>query len=88
MALVTRPRIDPAGGPEPGSHNFFRGGPLEIYDVETRNAIAAVPELINTELATEVWEAGLAATSQGRPVWVHGDVAAGTCWSRMAGLRR
>src|ERR687894_996870 len=25
-------RIDPAGGPHPGRHNFFRGGPLTVYD--------------------------------------------------------
>jgi aminoglycoside phosphotransferase (APT) family kinase protein len=74
--LVCLQRIDPAGGPPPGPHNFFRGGPLETYDVETRNAIATVPEL-NTKLATEVWETALAATWRGHPVWVHGDVAAG-----------
>jgi aminoglycoside phosphotransferase (APT) family kinase protein len=50
---------------------------LETYDAETRNAIAAVSELIDGELATAVWEAGLAARWQGAPVWVHGDVAAG-----------
>jgi aminoglycoside phosphotransferase (APT) family kinase protein len=75
--LVCLQRIDPTGGPPPGPHNFFRGGPLETYDAETRNAIAAVQELINAELATEVWEAAVAATWQEAPVWVHGDVAAG-----------
>ena len=34
-------------------------------------------ELINAELATEVWDAALAGTWHGAPVWVHGDVAAG-----------
>jgi aminoglycoside phosphotransferase (APT) family kinase protein len=75
--LVHLQRIDATGGPPPGPHNFFRGGPLETYDVETRDAIAAVRELINAELATEVWEAGLATIWQDPPVWVHGDVAAG-----------
>jgi Phosphotransferase enzyme family len=28
-------RVDPAGGPPPGPHNFFRGGPLAVYDGET-----------------------------------------------------
>jgi aminoglycoside phosphotransferase (APT) family kinase protein len=65
------------GGPPPGPHNFFRGGPLETYDSETRRAIAAAQDLIDTELATAVWEDSLAATWHGRPVWVHGDVAAG-----------
>jgi aminoglycoside phosphotransferase (APT) family kinase protein len=70
-------QIDATDGPAAGPHNFFRGGPLETYDAETRNAIAAVGDRIDAELATEVWEAGLAATWQGTPVWVHGDVAAG-----------
>jgi aminoglycoside phosphotransferase (APT) family kinase protein len=75
--LVCLQRIHATGGPPPGPHNFFRGGPLETYDAETRNAIAAVSELIDAEHATAVWEAGLAATWHGGPVWVHGDVAAG-----------
>ena len=69
-------RIDPAGGPPPGKHNFFRGGPLSTYDVETRNAIAALDKEIDTQGANEVWEAGLAATWNGSTVWVHGDVNA------------
>jgi aminoglycoside phosphotransferase (APT) family kinase protein len=68
--------IDPAGGPEPGAHNSFRGGPLAVYDRETRAAIAALKEEIDAEAATEVWEAALAATWHGPPVWIHGDVAA------------
>lgn len=32
--LVALQRIDPAGGPAPGQHNFFRGGPLSVYDGE------------------------------------------------------
>jgi aminoglycoside phosphotransferase (APT) family kinase protein len=75
--LVCLQRIDATEGPAPGRHNFFRGGPLETYDAETRNAISAVRELINAELAIEVWETALATTWHGLPVWVHGDVAAG-----------
>jgi aminoglycoside phosphotransferase (APT) family kinase protein len=33
--LVVLQRIDPAGGPPPGPHNFFRGGSLAVYDSET-----------------------------------------------------
>ena len=40
--LIALYRIDPAGGPPPGRHNFFRGGPLTVYDGETRQAIAAL----------------------------------------------
>lgn len=75
--LVCLQQIDPTGGPRPGPHNFFRGGPLETYDSETRRAIAAAQDLIDSELARAVWENALAATWHGRHVWVHGDVAAG-----------
>src|SRR5215210_8300679 len=40
--LTALQRIDPAGGPPPGRHNFFRGGPLTVYDAETRQALAAL----------------------------------------------
>jgi aminoglycoside phosphotransferase (APT) family kinase protein len=68
-------RIDPAGGPRPGEHNFFRGGPLAVYDSETRNAIAALDGEVDTGLAAEVWAAALSAPWSGPPVWVHGDVS-------------
>ncbi len=75
--LTCLQRIDPTGGPPPGRHNFFRGGPLDTYDAETRQAIAAVGDRIDAELATAVWKTALAAIWHGPPVWVHGDVAAG-----------
>ena len=43
-------RIDPSGGPPPGMHNFFRGGPLTTYDAETRNAIADLCDEIDTHI--------------------------------------
>jgi len=67
-------RIDPAGGPPPGPHNFFRGGPLAVYDGETREALDALKGHIDTVLAAEVWQAALEAAWQGPPVWFHGDV--------------
>ena len=68
--------IDSARGPAPGTHNFWRGGPLTTYDDETREAISALRGEIDTDGATGVWEAALAATWHGPPVWIHGDVAA------------
>jgi len=75
--LASLQQIDPAGGPPPGQHNFFRGGPLETYDAETRSAITALDDQIATETATAAWETALAATWHGSPVWFHGDVSAG-----------
>jgi aminoglycoside phosphotransferase (APT) family kinase protein len=70
-------RLDPTGGPPPGGHNFFRGGPLRVYDAETRQALAALEGRIDSDTAGAVWEAALAATWCGPPVWFHGDVAWG-----------
>ena len=67
-------QIDPAGGPSPGRHNFFRGGPLATYDQETRDAISSLRGKIDTEAAMEVWEIALNSAWNKTPVWVHGDV--------------
>lgn len=75
--LIALKRIEPTGGPSPGQHNFFRGGPLTVYDGETRQAITALGSRIDASAASAVWEAALAATWQGPPVWFHGDVASG-----------
>lgn len=75
--LVALQRIDATGGPAPGQHNFFRGGPLSVYDSETRKAIAALDGKIDTGTASAVWEAALASTWHGAPVWFHGDVSWG-----------
>jgi aminoglycoside phosphotransferase (APT) family kinase protein len=75
--LVALQRIDCAGGPPPGRHNFFRGGPLTTYDAETLHAISALDREIDADTATDVWELAVAAAWDGPPVWVHGDVSAG-----------
>lgn len=73
--LVALRRIDPAGGPPAGPHSFFRGASLAVYDDQTRQAIGALGERIDAVAATQIWEAVLAASYQGEPVWFHGDVA-------------
>ena len=75
--LVALYQIDPAGGPGPGTHNFFRGGPVAVYDGETQDALAALQGQIDTALAAEVWQAALRAGRQEPPVWFHGDAQPG-----------
>lgn len=75
--LVALQRIDTAGGPPPGPHNFFRGGSLTIYDGEVRQAIKVLKGKIDTDAVIAVWKAALAATWHNSPVWIHGDVSAG-----------
>jgi len=75
--LTALQSIDATGGPPPGPHSFYRGGPLTVYDAETRQALATLDGRIDVDAASGVWEAALNATWQNPPVWVHGDVAAG-----------
>ena len=75
--LTALQRIDPHDGPPPGPHNFYRGGPLTVYDSETRHAIAVLAGQIDATAVTAVWDAALRAAWAGPPVWLHGDVAAG-----------
>jgi len=70
-------RIDPKDGPSPGPHNFFRGGPLTVYEAETRRALGALDGKIDTGAVRAVWETALDAAWHGSPVWFHGDVAWG-----------
>lgn len=69
--------VDPACGPGPGEHNFYRGGPLTVYDAETRDALGALRGHIDTTAAADVWDTALRATWRGDPVWFHGDIATG-----------
>ncbi|CDX55921.1 Aminoglycoside phosphotransferase [Mesorhizobium plurifarium] len=75
--LVALRGIDPVDGPAPGRHNFYRGGPLTVYDGQVRQAITALEDRIDAQAAATVWETALAATWSGSPVWFHGDVASG-----------
>jgi aminoglycoside phosphotransferase (APT) family kinase protein len=75
--LTALRQVDPANGPEPGLHNWFRGGPLTTYDDQTRSAIERLDGDVPAVTATAIWQAALAATWDGKPVWYHGDVAEG-----------
>lgn len=63
--LLALQDIDPSGGPAPGPHNFYRGGPLSTYDAQTRRAIAALEGAIDAGAATEAWNEALSARWQG-----------------------
>lgn len=68
-------RADASDGPPAGPHNFHRGGPLATYDGETRDAIETLRHRIDVAAVTAIWDAALASSWDGAPVWVHGDVA-------------
>lgn len=75
--LVALQEIDSTGGPNPGPHNFYRGGDLAVYDEETRTAIKILDGKLETGAITEVWDTALASSWNDLPVWVHGDVSPG-----------
>jgi aminoglycoside phosphotransferase (APT) family kinase protein len=73
--LVALRAADATGGPRAGAHSFGRGGPLELYDADTRGAISALGGRIDRAAVTRTWEDALARPWRAAPVWVHGDVA-------------
>ncbi|MFC8682116.1 aminoglycoside phosphotransferase family protein [Microbacterium ureisolvens] len=73
--LVALRAADPAGGPAPGLHSAFRGGPVAHWDAEMRDLLHRVQGR-DRAIAEGIWRDALAAPSAAEPVWFHGDVAA------------
>ena len=70
-------QVDSSGGPPPGEHNFFRGGPLAVYDSETRAALAALDGQIDTSRAA--WP------GHSSPATAGGCSRPGSRWTRRPG---
>ncbi len=69
-------RLDATDGPPAGSHSFYRGGSLDVYDTQTRATIDALSRRSPSAPLVEVWDTALAGAWNLDPVWVHGDVTA------------
>ncbi len=69
-------KIDIAGGPLAGPHNYYRGDHPSVYDVETRSAITELQDSIDADRATSVWEKAVNSKWSKSPVWIHGDFGA------------
>jgi aminoglycoside phosphotransferase (APT) family kinase protein len=74
--LAALQRLNATNGPEPGAHNFQRGGALSVYDEQARRAIETLADEIDAAHAADVWSTALATSWNRAPVWIHGDVAA------------
>jgi aminoglycoside phosphotransferase (APT) family kinase protein len=70
-------RVDVTGGPEPGEHNFYRGGPLGTYEGEALEAIDKLGDEIPRDAVLRAWEDAMGTSWDRDPVWFHGDVAVG-----------
>lgn len=80
--LIALRAIDTAGGPWPGLHNWFRGGPLQTYDALTRGALAELDGHLDVSAAAELWTTVLTTPWDGDARWFHGDVAPGNLLTR------
>ncbi|WP_431926121.1 aminoglycoside phosphotransferase family protein [Micromonospora wenchangensis] len=81
--------IDTTGGPRPGRHNWYRGGPLRTYHAQARRGIRALGDRIAAAPADEIWERALDAGWDGTERWFHGDLAQGNLLldgGRLAGV--
>lgn len=78
--------IETTDGPAAGAESFYRGGPLRVYDDETRQAAAALQGRLDVGLALSVWERALHSAWNKPPVWVHGDISAGNLLIRAGKL--
>ena len=70
-------RINIYDAPLAGPHNFYRGGPLNTYDAETRQAISELGDVIDQSIATATWNATISSKWANSPVWIHGDFSVG-----------
>jgi aminoglycoside phosphotransferase (APT) family kinase protein len=75
--LLALRQVDPADGPAPGLHNWYRGGPVATYDGLAQGSLQALDGHIRTDVAREIWRRALLPSWDKRPVWFHGDVAHG-----------
>jgi aminoglycoside phosphotransferase (APT) family kinase protein len=75
--LTALQSLDTADGPQPGIHNWYRGGTLRTYDKNTMHALERLDGHVDIELAREIWANALDARWDGADRWFHGDIAEG-----------
>ena len=61
-----------------GNTTFTAGVPLAMRDQQTRDAIAALRNVIDADEVTAAWDAAIETPAwNGAPVWLHGDLHSG-----------
>lgn len=65
--------LDTADGPV----RTLRGGSLQRYDAQVHEALERLDKQIDGAHARHIWQEALAEPFDEKPVWYHGDVAAG-----------
>ena len=69
--------VDPTDGPQPGIHNWYRGGTLRTFDDMTRRALLELQDHLDVDRTRRAWADALRAPWNGVDRWFHGDVARG-----------
>ena len=69
--------MDASEGPSAGPENFFRGGALEVYAAEAREAIKSLDGAFDRAALMHALDIALSSTWPRSPVWVHGDLTVG-----------
>lgn len=69
--------IQTVEGPAPGSHNFWRGDHLSVYDKGAREQLGKFSGIVDADKAINLWEQACKTKWEQAPVWVHGDIAIG-----------
>ncbi len=70
-------RVNVDSGPEPGIHNWFRGGTLRTFAGNTERALTVLEGSVDSQQARAIWVDALEAPWDGTHRWFHGDVAEG-----------
>lgn len=70
-------RVNTDNGPEPGIHNWFRGGTLRTFAGNTERALTVLDGSVDSQRARAIWIDALEAPWDGTRRWFHGDVAEG-----------
>lgn len=70
-------KIVTTDGPLAGKQNFYRGGPLAIYDHETKLSMQSLNNKIDISACTAIWNTSLESSWDLPPLWVHGDISSG-----------
>lgn len=75
--LLELQSVDATNGPKAGKHNFYRGGLLEVYHQETKDALKQLSNLLPVDKLEAIWNIAMSSSWDKDGVWVHGDVAPG-----------
>lgn len=78
-------KCDTQEGPQPGKHNFYRGGLLSVYHDETIQAIRNCVDF-DKDKCLSIWMKGINSEYKDKPVWIHGDLEVGNILVRKSKL--